>query len=87
MKRKSETTAAEAVAKAQAKVLEAGGERLTLTLGPDDAEAWRRLVRRYGNARGAKMQAFRDAVANALNNERGGMSKAELLAELERRLR
>jgi hypothetical protein len=41
--------------------------RLNLALYGDDAINWEKLLKSYGNARGAKMQAFRDAVAAALN--------------------
>lgn len=73
---------AKAVADAQAKVLAAGGERLTLTLPPGDAARWRSLVARQGSEHGAKMAAFRDAIEAALNG--GEPTPAQALRVLAR---
>jgi hypothetical protein len=73
-----------AVADAQAKVLRAGGERLTLTLPAADAARWRALVARQGPARGAKMAAFRAALA--LAEGQAQPTNTELVALIARRL-
>ena len=67
-------------------MLAGGGERLTLTLYADDAALWRKLLSRYGSARGAKMQAFRDAVTFALEHGHIELSDEALVAELRQRL-
>lgn len=75
---------AKAVADAQARVVAAGGERLTLTLPPAVAARWRALVARHGGAHGAKMAAFRAALEAAEGHDEP--TNAELISLLHRRL-
>lgn len=78
-------TRAKAVADAQAKVIEQGGERLTLTLPAEDAARWRGLVAKQGGKRGAKMAAFREAMQAATS---GGSepTDAELIRMVQQRM-
>ena len=76
---------AKAVADSQAKVIEEGGERLTLTLPAEDAARWRALVAKQGGRRGAKMAAFREAV-QAATTAPGEPTDAELLRMVQQRL-
>jgi hypothetical protein len=69
----------ERVKAAQKKAVEAGAERLTLTLYGDDADRWRDWLARY-EGHGAKMQAFRDALAAATAGEVTPEQAARVLA-------
>ena len=77
-------TLSKAVADSVAKTLAAGGARVTLTLNPEEAALWRRVLKRFPG-RGGQKAAFLAALA-ALE-DKPKLTKAELLAELERRLR
>lgn len=88
-KRKS-PPASEAVQKSQAKTVAAGGARVTLTLNPDEADAWRSLIARYPG-RGGQKQAFMDAVlakldAPATTPARAIQQLRELLDAIEREI-
>jgi hypothetical protein len=80
-------TGSRIVAAAQKRNKEAGGGRLTMNLTPDEFEQWQTLLASYPNGRGQQKAAFLGAIRAALFDDNTRMSNAELLAELERRLK
>jgi hypothetical protein len=86
-------TLSQAVNESIAKTVKAGGARVTMTLSPDEAALWRSVLARHpGGQKATFMNALRALNANEDHNILGtsvarALTRAELLAEIERRLK